>query len=239
MDNLSLEVEPRAEVGKTAARRLRRTGKVPGVVYGIHASTPVTVDPVALEKILGSSGGANAVFQLDVQGEEKMERPVLVKSLDRDPMKDDIVHADFLEIRMDEKIKVGVPISFVGESKGIKLGGVLSVLLRELEVECLPNAIPSEIEVDITEVDVNDVIHVRDIRLSGDVGLITDPEDPVVTVIVPVEEEEVVPEAVEGEEGEALAEGEEGAAPAEGGDAEASSGDSDKKDADKKDKKEE
>lgn len=228
MDNLSLEVEPRSETGKTAARRLRRAGKVPGVVYGIHSSTPVTVDPKALEKILGSSGGANAIFQLDVQGEKKMERPVLVKSLDRDPMKDVIVHADFLEIRMDQKIKVGVPISFVGESKGVKLGGVLSVILRELEIECLPNAIPSEIEVDITEVDTNDVIHVRDVRLPGDVDLVTDRDDPVVTVIIPVEEEEVVPEVAEGEEGEAPAEGEEGAAPAEGGDAEASSEDSGK-----------
>ncbi len=230
MENLSLDVEPRTDVGKSAARRLRRTGLVPGVVYGIHDPAPVSVDPRALEKILGSSGGANAVFQLNVQGEKKMVRPVLVKSLERDPMKDDILHADFLEIRMDQKIKVDVPFLFVGESKGVKMGGVLSTLLRELEVECLPDAIPSEIEVDITEVDVNDVIHVRDIRLPGDVELVTDPEDPVVTVITPVEEEEVVPEVAEGEEGEAAAaEGEAAEAPAEGGDAEASSEGGEKK----------
>ncbi len=229
MENLSLDVEPRSDVGKTAARRLRRAGLVPGVVYGIHDSAPVSVDPRALEKILRSSGGLNAVFQLNVQGEKKMVRPVLVKSLDRDPMKDDILHADFLEIHMDQKIKVAVPLLFVGESKGVKMGGVLSVLLRELEVECLPDAIPSEIEVDITEVDTNDVIHVRDLGLPGDVDLVTELEDPVVTVIVPVEEEEVVPEVAEGEEGEVPAEGEEGAAPAEGGEAEASSGDAEKK----------
>lgn len=220
MDNLSLDVEPRSEMGKSAARRLRRAGKVPGVVYGIHDPTPVSVDPRALEKILRSSGGVNAVFQLNVQGEKKMSRPVLLKFIDRDPMRDDILHADFLEIRMDQKIKVAVPLSFVGESKGVKMGGVLSVLLRELEVECLPNVIPSEVEVDITEIDMNDVIHVRDLRLPGDVELVADPEDPVVTVVAPVEEEEAVPEAVEGEEAEAAAEGE---APAEGGEAQGSS----------------
>lgn len=228
MENLSLTVDPRSEVGKTAARRLRRAGRVPGVVYGIHSPTPVSVDPKALEKILSSSAGSNAIFQLEVQGEDKMERPVLVKSLERDPMKDHIVHADFLEIRMDEKIKVDVPFSFVGESKGVKLGGVLSVLLRELEIECLPNAIPDEIEVDISEVDVNDVIHVRDVRLPAEVELVTDPEDPVVTVVTPVEEEEEVPEVAEGEEGAEAAEGEEGAAPAGEGEAAASSDDSGK-----------
>lgn len=226
MENLSLDVESRSDIGKSAARRLRRSGRVPGVVYGIHDPTPVSVDPKALEKILASSGGLNAVFQINVQGEEKMVRPVLVKSLDRDPMKDDILHADFLEIRMDQKIKVDVPFLFVGESKGVKMGGVLSTLLRELEVECLPDAIPSEIEVDITEVDLNDVIHVRDIRLPGDVELVTDPEDPVVTVITPVEEEEPVAEEIEGEEGEAaVGEGE----AAEGGEAAASSEGEEKK----------
>jgi large subunit ribosomal protein L25 len=195
-------------------------------VYGIHSSTPVTIDPKALEKILSSSAGSNAVFQLKVQGEETMDRPVLVKSLERDPMKDFIVHADFLEIRMDQKIKVAVPFSFVGESKGVKMGGLLSVLMRELEVECLPNAIPDEIEIDISEVDLNDVIHVRDVRMPADVDLATEPEDPIVTVVTPVEEEEAVPELAEGEEAAVAAEGEEGAAPA--GDAAASSDDSGK-----------
>lgn len=220
MENLSLKVEPRSEVGKVAVRRLRRSGHIPGVVYGIHDSTPVTVDPRELEKILSSHAGANAVFQLDVHGEKKMDRPVLIKDLQRDPMKDNIVHADFLEIRMDQKIKVEVPFSFVGESKGVKMGGVLSVLLRELEIECLPNAIPDEIEVDISDIDMNDVLHVRDVKLPSEVDLVTEEEDPIVTVVAPVEEEEEEPEAAEGEE-VAAAEGE--AASAEGDEAESSS----------------
>ncbi len=143
-------------------------------------------------------------------------------------MKDVILHADFLEIRMDQKIKVSVPFSFTGESKGSKVGGLLSVILRELEIEFLPNAIPDEIEIDVTDVDLNDVIHVRDVRLPADVDLATGLEDPVVTVIMPVEEEEEVPEVPEGEEEAVAAEGGEGAAPAEGGEAEAPSKVSDK-----------
>ncbi len=228
MDNLSLEVKARSETGTAAARRLRRSGMVPGVVYGILDSTPLTIDPKALEEIIGTRAGTNAIIQLNVAGEKKSDRPVLVKELQRDAMSDKIVHADFLEIRMDQKIKIAIPFRFDGESPGVKMGGVLSVLLRELEVECLPNAIPEEVLIDVSELEVGDVIHVRDITLPADVDLSTDPDDPIVTVIVPVEEEEEVPEEVEGEEGE-VAEGEEGeAAAAEGGDAEG--GDAEKKD---------
>ncbi|MAE05445.1 MAG: 50S ribosomal protein L25 [Nitrospinae bacterium] len=224
MDNLSLEVESRQEVGRTAARRLRRTGKVPGIIYGIQDPIPVTVNPKELESIFSQGAGENAVFQLDLAGEEKADRPVLVKELQRDAMNDQIVHADFLEIRMDQQIRISVPLTFEGESVGQKMGGVLSVLLRELEVECLPNAIPEGFSVDISEVDIGDVIHVRDLTLPGEVDLITGLDDPIFTVIVPVEEEEEVPEEVEGEEGE-VAEGE---AP-EGGEAEASADESEKK----------
>jgi large subunit ribosomal protein L25 len=224
MDNLSLEVESRQEVGRTAARRLRRTGKVPGIIYGIQDPIPVTVNPNELESIFSQGAGENAVFQLDLAGEEKADRPVLVKELQRDAMNDQIVHADFLEIRMDQQIRISVPLTFEGESVGQKMGGVLSVLLRELEVECLPNAIPEGFSVDISEVDIGDVIHVRDLTLPGEVDLITGLDDPIFTVIVPVEEEEEVPEEVEGEEGEAA----EGEAP-EGGEAEASADESEKK----------
>jgi len=224
MDNMFLAVEPRSKVGKSEARRLRREGLVPGVVYGIKSPTPVTINPADLEKIFTTGAGANAIIQLEVAGEKKSDRPVLVKDLQRNAISDEIIHADFLEIHMDRNIRVSIPIRFDGESVGLKQGGVLSVLLRELDVECLPNAIPGEIRVDISDVDIGDVVHVREITIPGGVTLITSPDDPIVTVIVPVEEEEEVPEEVVGEEG--LLEGEEGAVTAtEGSDAEASSGD--------------
>lgn len=227
MDNMFLAVGPRSKVGKSEARRLRREGLVPGVVYGIKAPTSVTINPADLEKIFNTGAGVNAIIQLEVAGEKKSDRPVLVKDLQRDAISDEIIHADFLEIHMDRKIRVSIPIKFDGESAGLKQGGVLSVLLRELEVECLPNAIPGEIPVDISDVDIGDVVHVREIAIPEDVVLVTSPDDPIVTVIVPVEEEEEVPEEVEGEEG--MDEREEGAVPAtEGSDVEASSGDAEK-----------
>jgi len=131
-------------------------------------------------------------------------------------MSDRIVHADFLEIRMDQKIRVNVPLILDGESPGIKLGGILSVLLRELEVECLPNAIPSEILVDISALETGDVVHVRDLTLPADVELITDADDPIVTVIAPVEDDEATPEDEDAAEGAAPA-------AAKSGDAEAAS----------------
>ena len=190
MENLSLSVNKRALKGKSGARAVRKAGNIPGVVYGITDSTPLTISPKELEALLGTRAGANVIFQLNVEGEAASDRPVIVKELQRDPMKDTIVHADFLEIRMDEKIEIAVPLSLSGESPGEKMGGTVSQLLRELEVSCLPNAIPEQIEVDVSEVEIGDVIHVRDLLIPEGVELVADPDDPVMTVMVPVEEEE-------------------------------------------------
>ncbi len=194
MENLSLSVDKRAQTGKSGARAVRRAGNIPGVVYGIQDSTPLTIKPKELEALLGTRAGANVVFQLNVEGEAASERPVIVKELQRDPMRGDILHADFLEIRMDETIEIAVPLSLSGEAPGEKMGGTLSQLLRELEISCLPNAIPEQIEVDISEVEIGDVLHVRDLQIPEGVELVADPDDPVLTVIVPVEEEEEVDE---------------------------------------------
>ena len=205
MENLFLSVDKRAQTGKSGARAVRKAGKIPGVVYGIKEPTPLTIEPKELEALLGTRAGGNVVFQLRVEGEADSERPVIVKELQRDAMKGMIVHADFLEIRMNEKIQVAVPLALVGESPGVKLGGTLSQLMRELGIECFPNAIPEQIEVDVAEVNIGDVVHVRDLRLPEDIGLMADSDEPVLTVLAPVEEEEEAPEDeyLEGEADEA------------------------------------
>ncbi len=200
MENLFFSVDKRVQMGKSGARSVRRSGKIPGVVYGIGDSTPLTINPKELETLLGTRAGSNVVFQLRVEGEAKSERPVIVKELQRDPMRGAIIHADFLEIRMDEKIQVAVPLSLTGESPGEKLGGTLSQLMRELSVECFPNAIPEQVGVDVTRVNVGDVVHVRDIRLPEGVDLIADADEPILTVLAPVEEE-----ALEDEDGDVQA----------------------------------
>ena len=194
MENLFLSVDKRSQTGKSGARAVRKAGKIPGVVYGIKEPTPLTIEPKELEALLGTRAGGNVVFQLRVEGEAESERPVIVKELQRDAMRDMIVHADFLEIRMNEKIQVAVPLALVGESPGVKLGGTLSQLMRELGVECFPNAIPEQIEVDVAEVSIGDVVHVRDLRLPEGIDLMADSDEPVLTVLAPVEEEEEAPE---------------------------------------------
>ena len=230
MDILNLEVERRTGKGKGAARRLRRNGQVPAVVYGIREPASLAVSPKELERVLATRAGANVIVQLNVAGDAKGERPVLIKDLQRDPMKGRILHADFLEIRMDRKIGVSVPIVLRGEAPGIKQGGVLSQLLRELEVECLPIAIPAAIAVDVSGVNLNGVVHVRDIALPEGVDLMTDPEEPILTVAAPQEEEKPVEEAVPVAE--------EGAAPADAAAAgDAAKGDAGKGDSGKEEKK--
>lgn len=189
MEKLFLSAEKRARTGKSGVRSIRRAGKVPGVVYGIQEPTPLTVCPKELESLLGTRAGSNVVFQLRVEGEAGTERPAIVKALQRDSMRGTIMHADFLEIRMDEKIQVAIPVALVGESPGEKLGGTLSQLLREMEVECLPHAIPDELAVDVSGVGLGDVVHVRDLRLPEGVALVTDADEPVLTVLAPAEEE--------------------------------------------------
>ncbi|MBI3128858.1 MAG: 50S ribosomal protein L25 [Candidatus Tectomicrobia bacterium] len=227
MDRVNLEVERRTGKGKSAARHLRREGKVPAVVYGIHDPASVAVSPKELDRVLGTRAGVNVIVQLNVTGDAQGERPVLIKDLQRDPMKGRILHADFLEIRMDRKIKVEVPIILKGDAPGIKQGGVLSQLLRELEVECLPIAIPEEIVVDVSGVNLNGVVHVREISLPEGVDLMTDPEEPILTVVAPEEEKPAEEAAAVAAEGALPAEGA-AAAPA-GEAAKAESGKEEKK----------
>ncbi len=207
MENLSLTADKRTQTGKSAARLVRRAGKIPGVVYGLKESTPLVIDPKELETLLSTSAGVNVVFDLRVAGEKGGERPVIVKEMQRDPMRGVLLHADLLEIRMDRKIQVSVPLVLVGESPGEKLGGTLSQMLRELDVACLPNAIPEQVEVDVSEMEIGDVFHVRELGLPEGVDLVADPDEPVLTVMAPVEEEEEEPEeeleGVDAEEGEA------------------------------------
>ncbi|MDA1000354.1 MAG: 50S ribosomal protein L25 [bacterium] len=207
LDIPSLEVKSRVASGKGAARRLRREDFIPGVVYGINEPTPLAINPRSLGNLLSGRTSANVVFQLNVEGEANRERPVIIRELQRDPIRRTILHADFLEIRMDRRIRVEVPIVLQGEAIGKKMGGTLSQLLRELEVECLPISIPEEITLDVSGMDVNNVLHVRDITLPAGVVLLTDANEPVVLVEVIEEEKPAEEGALEGAEGEAPAEG--------------------------------
>ena len=200
MEELVLEAEVREGKGKSYAKKLRKDGLIPAVDYGVDAPVAIQLDPEVLYSLLNTPAGSNVVFKLKVTGEKKKERSVIVKDLNYNVMNDSYVHVDLLEIRMDQKITVSVPIVLEGEAVGIKMGGVLSQVLRELEVECLPVDIPEQIMLDISDVDIGGVLHVRDISIPGNVSLLNVIDDPVLSISAPVEEEEEVEEDIEGDE---------------------------------------
>ena len=208
---LKLEAEKRDESGKGAARKLRARGRVPAVLYG-HGVGPVSVSVGAkdLYKVLHGSAGTNVLVNLTVDGAEHLALP---REIQRDHVRGRYVHVDFLAVRRDEKVTVSVPVRVVGESPGVKVGGVVEHHLWELQVECLPGDVPDGIDADVSELQVGDSLRVSDIVAPEGVIVLTPPEESLLSVVVPqVRVVEEVAEVAEGEEA-APAEGEE--APAE------------------------
>jgi len=211
----ALHVQLRDASGKGVARKLRAVGRIPGVVYGrSQAAVPVSLDPKLLRRVLTrSESGLNTLFELEVEGGGALQgTPVLVRELQRDPVRGDYLHADLLAIDLQQKIDVAVPIHVTGKARGVEFGGILDHSLRELEIFCLPTAIPKEILADVTELDVGDSLHVRDLPLPPGVELRSDPDLSVVSVVLPAAEVVATPaEAVpaEGEAAAPAAEGEE------------------------------
>ena len=200
---------PRDSTGKGAARKLRAQGKVPAILYG-RGSDPVTiaVDSRELWHVLHTDAGMNVLIDLHVDGDRHLAMP---KEVQRDIVRGEFLHADFIKISRTEKITVKVPIALVGESPGVKEGGVVEHHLWELEVECLPTDVPESIEADISGLEINDALHVSDLRAPEGVEVLTPEEESVVTVvpapILKVEEEEAIEEGAEPAEGETAAEG--------------------------------
>ena len=206
----ALVAELRDATGKGVARKLRAAGRIPAVLYGKGAeSKAISVDPSALQRLLQSGGaGMNTLIELSVDG---TTRTVLVKEFQRDPVRGHPLHTDFYLVNLDKKVEVSVPIRLLGRPQGVELGGILDHPLREIELECFPRAIPESVDVDVSELDVGQSIHVRDLELPEGASVRTDGNLAVASVVAPaVVEEPVVEEAEEGEEG--AVEGEEAAA---------------------------
>jgi large subunit ribosomal protein L25 len=214
----ALQVEIRGSAGKGAARKLRAAGKIPGVCYGKgEGAVPLSLDPLALRRVLERSGaGLNTVISLAVSGGGTLDgRMVLLRELQREPVRGSFLHADFYAVDVAQKVTVKVPLHLSGKAKGIDLGGIVDHQLRELELECLPLAIPRQILVDVSDLGIGDSIHVRDLSLPEGVSVLTGADVSVVSVVTPSKAEEPVA-AVAPEEGAEAAAAEEGAEVAEG-----------------------
>jgi large subunit ribosomal protein L25 len=182
-----LEATVRETIGKNEARRTRREGKVPAVVYGAGDATPISVDPKALLKILHSEAGANTLISLKLAG---VDSKVLVKDFQLDPITHHVLHADFYRVAMDRMIEVTIPILVKGEPKGVKQqGGIVEFVRREIVIECLPADIPEHVDVDVTELLVGQGIRLRDVAINPKWKAITDIDAMLVHVILPKAEE--------------------------------------------------
>ena len=191
-----LDAIERTTRGKNEARRLRVSGKIPAVVYGgKDGGKPIAVDPKVLAKILRTEQGANTLIALNVPGAG--DARVLVREYQLDPITHELLHADFYRVAMDKLLRVPVTVVPQGEPKGVKQqGGVLDVVHRQIEIECLPADIPTHIEVDVTELMVGMSIRVKDIATNAKWKPIADPEMMLLHVVVPkVEEAPATPEA--------------------------------------------
>jgi large subunit ribosomal protein L25 len=197
-----LEAIPRGSFGKNEARRTRREGRVPAVVYGTagesgtHEATAIAVDPRALLRILHSDSGANTLISLKLAGTG--DARVLIKEYQLDPVTHAVLHADFYRVRMDRAIQVTIPVLVKGEPKGVKQqGGILEFVRREIEIECLPADIPENVEIDVSDLGLHQGIRVKDIAVNPKWTLVSEPEMMLVHVILPkAEEAPPTPEAV-------------------------------------------
>ena len=216
----ALKGERRSGVGKGVARKLRQAGRIPAVYYG-RGEEPIAlqVGLKDLQEVIERAEGSNVIVDLKVEGDGAGDRKALIREIQRDPVGGRILHLDLQHISLTERIVVEVPIVLVGTAVGVKDGGgILETILREVEVRCLPTAIPPSIDVDVAHLNIGDSVHVRDLQVP-EVTILTDPDSTLATVVPPTVMEEKPAEvaaAAEAAEPEVIAKGkkEEGEAPA-------------------------
>jgi large subunit ribosomal protein L25 len=223
MQRIEMMAELREKGGKGVARSIRRAGKIPGVLYAEGKSLLLTLDPADLAKILYSGAGENALITLKIQGmkdkastskKTDKERLTILRDFQMDPVTGKLLHADLFEVSLNKAIRVRVHIEVVGAvPEGVKEGGVLQHQMREVEIECLPMAIPDRLEVDASALKIGEAIHIRDIMVGEGVRVLGQPDQVVVSVAAPISEaklEELLTAAAkEAKEPEVIARGKE------------------------------
>jgi large subunit ribosomal protein L25 len=197
MAEIVIEAERRDPGGKNVNRRLRKSGRIPAVMYGRGRDPiPVTVDPVSVGDILHSDSGQNTIFKVSVDGRQA---DAMVKDYQLDPVKGSLIHADLFEIAMDRLLELSVNVEIVGEAEGVKIGGgLMDIVTRSIDVECLPRDIPDSIKVDVTTLKIGDYIRVKNLEVDPKIKILTEPEVVIVTISPPIKEEvpvEAAPEA--------------------------------------------
>lgn len=203
----TLEAKTREGAGKGAARQLRATGLIPGIVYGKHLKAPmaIAVEAKAVKAAVNTPKKLNTVIALKVGSAQHL---VLLKDYQQDPVTRDVLHADFIDVRENEQVKVKVPVVLVGKAEGQANGGILSQQRREIEIWALPNAIPEKIEADVTPLKIAQALHINDVKMPAGITVKTHVNYTIAVVVAPEAEVVATPAAA------AAAPGAEGAAAA-------------------------
>ena len=228
MAKSKLKAKKRSTLGKTSTKALRRVGNIPAVIYGKGKETvPLELDPKDVKKAFDTDAGRNTLIDIEIEGGEKKEKKLsILRDIQMDNITNTALHLDFLELDLKEKIEVKVPLVFTGRAQGVKEGGILEEMIREIGIICLPGDIPDNIEHDVTELELDEGVQIKDLALPDGVEVTGNPDDTVAMVHVPrvmiIETPTAAEGEEEGEEGVEGVEGEEGAEGAEGEAAEAS-----------------
>ena len=198
----SLRVRPRIRIGKSGAREVRKEGNIPAILYGQGEDPiPLVVRPDELKQALSNSAGINTVLELEIDGSESpTKRFSMVKEIQKDPVKNRVIHLDFLAIDMEKSLRVKVPVSTRGRSEGERRGGTLEKLMRTVDLECLPGDIPDLIEIDVSSLNMGDFVDIAGLELGEGIKPIRDGSKKVVQVIAQRSMEDVQDEEEEEEE---------------------------------------
>ena len=195
MEMRALTIEKRVGTGKGAAKRLRRTGRVPAVLYGGKSPENVTVNPKDIFRLIHGHEGGTQLLQVTFP-ESSDKRMAIIRDMQLDPVTEDLVHVDLQEVAMDKPIQVSVPLRHVGEPVGVRdAKGILEMILREVQVSCLPASIPESFTADVSELGIHDVFTLGQLAAPEGVRILTDPSQAVATVAPPMAEEVVAPVA--------------------------------------------
>ncbi|MFC2140264.1 50S ribosomal protein L25 [Candidatus Auribacterota bacterium] len=192
MIKLELDAEVREEVGSSAVGRLRKAGYIPAVIYGKKEAVNIKLE--TRNFIKSTHGGMDDNYLVTLSLNDKNKVTALLREMQKDPIKGDILHLDFNEIALDKKIHTSIHIYVVGDSVGVSLGGFLEFRQREVDIECLPQDIPNSIEVDISNLQISDSIHVKDLSVSDKVKILSKEDVTILSIIAPKKEEEIIEE---------------------------------------------
>jgi large subunit ribosomal protein L25 len=200
MEEISLQIETREDTGKGPMRRLRRSGRLPGVFYGPKSEAlPVSVDAKEFAQHVANLEGSHLI-RLQSAAAALQQRIALLREVQTHPVSGDVLHVDLYEVDLTKRLQVTVPLHFVGRAIGVAEGGILQPILREIQVECLPTDIPQFIEVDVSGLNIHDVVHLEDLQMPANVTAIIETNEAVVSVLPPtVEEVKAAEVPVEGE----------------------------------------